>query len=355
MLGRGINAELPRRAPQSFWGNTLSLLHAADAVVANLECALTARTAPWQKIPKGFHFRADPKAAEVLRAARILCVSLANNHTLDFGEEGLRDTLRHLEGAAIEHVGAGRNLAEAEAPAVLDAAGLKVGVIAFTDHEAASAASPASPGTNFLEIATDRATRARVARAAARARKAGADVVVLSLHWGPNMRLAPSRLFQDFAHATIADGVDLIYGHSAHTFQGVEVYQKGLILYDTGDFLDDYAVDPILRYDWSFLFLVNIDAAGLQSLRLIPVRLEHAQANLAAGPDFEAIVERMRRQCSQLGTPVMTTPEGLKISLHPDECLLAGPEPRTRSCLGWGAGARPRKGLPSCRRRCSHV
>jgi poly-gamma-glutamate synthesis protein (capsule biosynthesis protein) len=318
MLGRGVNAELTHRPPRSFWGNLIPLLHSADAVVANLECAVTARTEPWQKIPKGFHFRADPRAVELLQVARVRCVSVANNHTMDFGEEGLLDTLRHLDGAAIQHVGGGSNLEEAENPTIVDAAGLKVGILAFTDHETDSAADQQRAGTNLLEIATDAETRARVARALTRARNAGAEFVVLSLHWGPNMKLAPSPLFRAFAHAAVEDGADLIYGHSAHTFQGVEVCRGRLILYDTGNFLDDYAVDPILRYDWSFLFLAEIDSGRVRSLRMIPVRLDYAQANLAVDLEFEAIVDRMRRQCAYLGTPVSCTQEGLRIDLRPD-------------------------------------
>src|SRR5260370_22823958 len=79
MLGRGVSAELAHRPPQSFWGNVLPLLHSADAIIANLECAITGRSEPWQKLAKGFHFRADPRAVRVLRAARVRCVSLANN------------------------------------------------------------------------------------------------------------------------------------------------------------------------------------------------------------------------------------------------------------------------------------
>jgi poly-gamma-glutamate synthesis protein (capsule biosynthesis protein) len=316
MVGRGVSAALAQRHPESFWGSVLPSLLSADAVFANLECAITDRRQPWQKMPKGFHFRADPAAVGILRAARIRCVSLANNHTLDFGEEGLLDTVRHLDSAGIRHGGAGSSLAEADEPVVLDVAGLKLGFIAFTDNQPVFAAGPAQPGTNYLTIATDPATRARVAHTAVRARQAGARFVILSLHWGPNMRLAPSALFRAFAHAAIEDGVNLVYGHSAHTFQGVERYQSGLILYDTGDFLDDYAVDPLLRYDWSFLFLVNLDGGDLCSLRLIPTTQKYAQANLATGLDFAAIVDRMRRHCADLGTPVIGTPEGLKIGLR---------------------------------------
>src|SRR5207248_1383095 len=118
-------------------------------------------------------------------------------------------------------------------------------------NEPAFAAGPDHPGTNYLTIATDPATRARVRRAATRARRQGAELVVLSLHWGPNMRLTPPRRFRAFAQAALEDGVALLHGHSAHLFQGVEFDRKGLILYDTGDFLDDYAVDPELRNDWS--------------------------------------------------------------------------------------------------------
>jgi poly-gamma-glutamate synthesis protein (capsule biosynthesis protein) len=144
-------------------------------------------------------------------------------------------------------------------------------------------------------------------------------------------------LFRTFAHAAVEDGADLIYGHSAHTFQGVELHRDGLILYDTGGFLDDYAVDPILRYDWSLLFLADIDAGRARSLRMIPVRLGYAQAQLATGLEFEAIADRMRRQCANLGTPVMSTRAGLTIDLSPDDRRLGEAKPtRQRSAIAAG-------------------
>lgn len=186
MLGRGVNTEIAARPPESFWGNTLPILRSANAVVANLECAITQSVRRWDRTPKVFHFRADPKATDVLRAANIRCVSLANNHTLDYGEEGLFDTLKYLDAAGICRDGAGHNLEEAEAPALFDAAGLKVGVVAFTDNEPPFAAEQQKPGTNYIEIKADSSTLARVEKAVIRARDAGARIVVLSLHWGPN-------------------------------------------------------------------------------------------------------------------------------------------------------------------------
>ncbi|MEH2309063.1 CapA family protein [Nostoc sp.] len=78
MLGRGVNEEIPQRSAESFWGDVLPILRGVDAVIANLECAITQNTQECRRTPKVFHFRADPAAVEVLRAANIQCVNLAN-------------------------------------------------------------------------------------------------------------------------------------------------------------------------------------------------------------------------------------------------------------------------------------
>lgn len=316
MLGRGVNAEIATRPPETFWGSTLPILRSADAVIANLECAITQNVQRWDRTPKVFYFRADPKATDVLHAARIRCVSLANNHTLDYGEEGLLDTLKHLDAVGICRAGAGRNLDEAEAPALFDAAGIKVGVVAFTDNEPPFAADQQKPGTNYIEIKTDSSTLARIEKAVKRAHNSGARIVVLSLHWGPNMVLRPPAHFREFASAAVRLGADILYGHSAHVFQGVQVIDGSLVMYDTGDFLDDYAVDPELRNDWSFIFLVEADETGPTSLRMFPVRLHYARVDLATGSEFEAICDRMCVLSSELGTDLRRTHEGLELTIR---------------------------------------
>ena len=316
MLGRGVNALIPFRSPEWFWGDVLPLLRSADAVFANLECAITTHRARWSKTPKVFYFRADPQAVEVLRAGNVRCVSLANNHTLDYDVPGLLDTLRYLDEAGIAYAGAGRTLQEAESPAILEVGGLRIGVVSATDNEPPFAAGPDRPGTNYLEIRTDPATLERVAGWIARARLAGAQLVVLSLHWGPNMVLIPPPSFRAFARAVTDLGVDVLHGHSAHVFQGVERRDRRLVLYDTGDFLDDYAVDPELRNDWSFVFCVDVrPEATLERLRMVPVRLRYARVDLARGAEWEAICARMEELCRMFDTPVVRTPEGLEVSL----------------------------------------
>ncbi|HEY9900066.1 MAG TPA: CapA family protein [Pantanalinema sp.] len=315
MLGRGVNEALRETLPDTPWGTVLPHLRRSDGAIANLECALTTHARPWSRTPKVFHFRADPRATGVLRAANVRCVSLANNHSLDFEEEGLLDTIRHLEAAGIAHAGAGRSEQEARSPALFEAAGLSIAVIGLTDNEPAFAAGPDHPGTHYAEIRAGSSALARVEAAALEARSRGAGLVVLSLHWGPNMVTEPPARFRAFARAALGCGVDVVHGHSAHLFQAVERRENGLILYDTGDFLDDYAVDPLLRNDWSFLFLLELRAGAPFRLRMLPVRLRFARVDLAEAQEFDAIRARMKALCRPFATPLRETSEGLLLLL----------------------------------------
>ena len=316
MLGRMVSEEIRGRSPESFWGDVLPVLGSADAVFANLECAITTHGEAWSRTPKVFHFGACPEAVEVLRVANIRYVSLANNHILDFQEQGLLDTLEHLDAAGIAHAGAGRTLEDAMAPALVQVGGLKIGVISLTDNEPAFAATAERPGTYYAEICERPDTLAPIKRRIADLRDAGAQEIVLSVHWGPNMVESPRARFRGFAHAVVDLGADLFHGHSAHLCQGVEVRDRGLILYDCGDFLDDYAVDPVLRNDWSFVFLLTLGPDGPRRLKMLPVRLRFARVDLACGQEFKAIVRRMQRLCAAFGTPATPTDEGLEIDIQ---------------------------------------
>ena len=299
MLGRGANETLHSVRPEEPWGDALPLLLSADLRIINLECAITEHERPWSRTPKVFHFRADPPAVEVLRAGGVDACSLANNHTLDFEEKGLLDTLKHLEEGGIRYAGAGRDLEEAARPVVL---GGGVALVACTDNEPLFAAEPDKPGTNYLPVSTEPEVLRRVEEAIGAARKAGAETVVFSNHWGPNMVLRPPEAFRRFARAVVDLGADLYYGHSAHVFQGVEVYRGKPILYDTGDFIDDYAVDPDLRNDRSFLFRVSMQGGELRRLELFPVVLPYARVELADGAERAAILGLMQDLSAEMGT-----------------------------------------------------
>src|SRR5215207_8386124 len=307
MLGRGVAEALDdHMRPEESWGDVLPLLDAADLRIINLECAITDNGQPWSRTPKVFHFRAKPSAIETLRTARIDACSLANNHTLDFEEQGLLDTLEHLDAAGIRHAGAGRNQEEAAEPAILTVPAKdhtrRVALLAFTDNEPPFAAGTDRPGTNYLPVSLQPNVLRRVERAVSVVRELGSETVIFSNHWGPNMVQRPRETFRRFARAVIDRGVDIYYGHSAHVFQGVEIYRGKLILYDTGDFIDDYAVDPRMRNDWSFLFQVSVEEGRFERLDLTPVRLSYARVDLATGGEREKILDRMERLSAEMGT-----------------------------------------------------
>jgi poly-gamma-glutamate capsule biosynthesis protein CapA/YwtB (metallophosphatase superfamily) len=306
MLGRKVAEVLNHTMrPEEPWGDVMPLLDAADLRIINLECAITDNEQPWTRTAKVFHFRAKPSAIETLRTARIDACSLANNHTLDFEEQGLLDTLEHLDAAGIRHAGAGRNQEEALDPAILIVPAdhtHRVALLAFTDNEPSFAAGPDRPGTNYLPVSLRPEVLRRVERAVSAVRGMGVDTVLFSNHWGPNMVQRPKESFRRFARAVIDLGVDIYYGHSAHVFQGVEIYRGKPILYDTGDFIDDYAVNRELRNDWSFLFRVSVEEGRFERLDLIPVKLSYARVDLATGGEREIILDRMEHLSAEMGT-----------------------------------------------------
>jgi poly-gamma-glutamate synthesis protein (capsule biosynthesis protein) len=271
--------------------------------LVNLECVI-AKGGEHFFPPRVFYFRADPRTAEALSVAGVDFVSLANNHAMDFQAEGLLETIDHLDRLGIAHAGAGCNRQAASKPAIVQANGIKIGVIAFADHFREYAAGEDSPGTNLIEVDLEGKNVERVRTAIQAARTAGADLVIFSIHWGPNMRQVPTPDFIDFAHAVMDTGVDIFHGHSAHIFQGIEVYDSKLILYDTGDLIDDYYVDPDLRNDQQLLYIVKATQAGIERLEMVPLLIDHMQVNLAQRENFNAIRERLARLSRRFGTEI---------------------------------------------------
>jgi len=312
MLGRLVDETLERVDPAYVWGGMLPHLRSAGLVLVNLECALTARRERWhdQGRYKAFYFRSDPRHVASLREAGVALAVLANNHAMDFGLAGLRDTLSVLDEAAIAHAGAGDDLAAARGPARLRAADVRVAVVAFGDHPPEWAAGPATPGIAYLPIETSSLPAVGEAVGAARAE---ADLVIVSFHWGPNMLARPSAEFRRFARAVVDAGADVFWGHSAHVVQGVEVRDGRVILYDTGDFVDDYAVDDDLRNDLSALFLLRIVGGRIRRLDLIPVRIDRMRVDPATGADRELFTRTFVSACAELGTTVAVGPEHLSI------------------------------------------
>jgi poly-gamma-glutamate synthesis protein (capsule biosynthesis protein) len=244
-LAEQAHGPIPRPVDDAYvWGDALEAWKQAmpDVRIGNLETSITTSGNFWPG--KEVHYRMNPKNIGCLAAARFDCWSLANNHVLDWGQQGLLETLQTLTAAGIPFAGAGKNRREAAAPVVRDIGG-KGRVIIFALGSVTSgiayswAAKEHRAGVNLLtEMSNDEVLH--IQQAVESVKRPG-DVVVASFHWGANWGYEISEARRKFAHRLIdSAGIDLIHGHSSHHVLAMEVHRGRLILYGCGDFLDDY-------------------------------------------------------------------------------------------------------------------
>jgi poly-gamma-glutamate synthesis protein (capsule biosynthesis protein) len=298
-------------ASDYIWGDALAEIERMhpDLRIANLETAVTARGTPWPN--KGIHYRAHPANLGVLAAASIDACSLANNHVLDWGEAGLRDTLQSLAAAGISVAGAGHDAGEAAAPAVLDLpGGRRVLLVGYCTESAGVprrwAATANRAGVNLLPDLSPR-TMDREARRLAALRAHG-DLVVASIHWGGNWGYSIPDAHRAFARGLIDAGVDVIHGHSSHHPLPVEVYRDRLILYGCGDLINDYegiGGYEAFRPELSLLYFPSLDASGsLRSLRLAPMRMRRLRLERAGEDDVQWLAQQLDAAGAHLGTRI---------------------------------------------------
>lgn len=320
MLGRLVNSVL-RSEPATYpWGDTLPVFGRADLRLCNLECALSDRGAPWTAMPKAFHFRSDAKNSAALSAAHIDAVSVANNHVLDYGAGALADTLTVLDAAGVRHAGAGRTLEEAAQPAVMPTATGRIGLLAFTDNEPAWEATAGQPGVFYVPMDLQDARAQYLLERVRWARKM-VDFLIVSAHWGPNWGYVPPREHVAVGRALIAAGADMVFGHSGHVCRGIELYQRRPLLYCTGNFIDDYAVNSVERNDESAIFVLETQQHAARRLHLYPTVIDSMQAQLARGQRAEDIAGKLQRLCADLGTATTwEAASGSLVAVFPTAC-----------------------------------
>jgi poly-gamma-glutamate synthesis protein (capsule biosynthesis protein) len=309
MLGRLVDQYVIHNqsiGPDKIWSDVLPLLLKADRRLINLECVISGRGREGQPDSKAFHFRAQPRAIDFLRAAKIDCVTLANNHVLDYGTDALIECLALLDRAGIKRTGAGASLAEALTPAIVDLPQGRLGVVSLTDNEPEWEAGEKQPGTHYLAYDAKGLVepyRSRLAQVMKQVR-CQADLVMVSAHVGPNWG-APSVAMRMLAHQIIDLGADLYWGHSNHTPQGIELYKGKAILYSTGDFIDDYAVDSAERNDLSFLYILEPERGRFARIILHPVRIEDLYVRLAKDQEIAFLQRTMQAKCASFGSRIL--------------------------------------------------
>lgn len=311
MLGRLVDQQVirdPAVRPASLWGDVLPIMRGADLRCVNLECTISSVGREWHPHTKAFHFRAHPRAIDFLRAAGIDAVTLANNHILDYGVEALADCLALLDRAGIKHVGSGMTSRSALQPCYLQSPMGRVAVVALTDNEPEWEATEKQAGVAYMaydERGLTQPSRRLVAQVVHGAKRQ-APWLIVSAHVGPNWG-APSAGMRALAHDLIDLGADLYWGHSNHTPQGIERYRGKIILYSSGDFIDDYMVDEDERNDLSFLFVCEAERGREIGLRLYPIRIEDCRVRRAVGEDERVLQKTMQEKCAVFGTTLSFT------------------------------------------------
>ncbi len=255
------------------------VLQSADLAFANLEGPLTGRTVPTPtKTPadlaagREFLFRASPRAAEQLAQAGLDVVSLANNHTLDYGPAGLRDTAAALRSAGVRWCGAGPTAEAAMGPTTVTVGSRTVAFLAFVCDSTLPAAAQDRPAAGGWTIAMLRTEGGRAApsslealRRAVREARRGANLVVVSFHWGVENAVAPNGIQRTLARVARSAGARIVVGHHPHVLQPVE-YDGGLVAFSLGNFLFPGAPRPAHRR--GALLVVRVSGRSLNAVAL---------------------------------------------------------------------------------------
>ncbi|HXH84286.1 MAG TPA: CapA family protein [Candidatus Tectomicrobia bacterium] len=318
-LAEEASGPVPRPVePAYIWGDALGELArvAPDARIVNLETAITRSEDRWPG--KAVHYRMHPGNVGCLTAADIDVCALANNHVLDHGYAGLRETLRTLASAGVKTAGAGLTRADAETPAIVDLPRHRR-VVVFSlgsptsGVPAAWAATDERPGVDFLPDLSDR-TAERVIARVRRVKRPG-DVVIASIHWGTNWGFEVPRAHVRFAHRLAAGGVDVVHGHSSHHPRAIERYRDALILYGCGDFIDDYegiGGYEAFRDDLVLMYFAEVDVRGPRRprLRMTPLRIRRMRLNHASDDEARWLRDTIMEASREFGSRVDLAPDG---------------------------------------------
>lgn len=304
----------PITAPIDFawpWGEAVEIVEqwAPDVRLLNLETSVTARGefAPG----KAVHYRMHPDNIGCLAAIRPDVCVLANNHILDFGYQGLTDTLQALQDAGIRSVGAGLDASDAQRPAVVGRVVIASCGMASSGIPHVWAATGRRPGVAYVPDMSDRSASAVAGRVLEY--KGAGDIAVVSIHWGSNWGYDVDSAQIRFAHRLIDEGVDVVHGHSSHHPRPIEVYRGKLIMYGCGDTIDDYegiGTYASYRHELRLLYFASVESSGTV-LRMVPMRMRRMRLERAPDEDAEWLRSTVAEMSGRFGTRVDHAPDGV--------------------------------------------
>lgn len=243
-------------------------LEEADIAAGNLETPITTRGTPAEN--KSFVFRGTPDTVPALKEAGFDFLSLANNHTLDYGWVGLRDTMGYLDDANLQYAGSGSDDKEAFAPAYIIRDGITVGFVSLTRvvPEVEWKADRNTPGVAEA-YSTERAV------AAIKDARSNADVVVVMVHWGEERHDTPNQFQKNLAYTFVDAGADLVIGSHPHVLQGFEHYKGKWIAYSLGNFV--FSMTSWAKSAETGILQAECGNDGSCGLKLLPLLSKNSQ------------------------------------------------------------------------------
>lgn len=304
LLGHDSQVELDAHGYSFPFQHLRRVIDKRDLLVGNLEGPITEHTTPVSPL-KSCVLKQRKPAAAALREFGFDVLCLANNHILDYGPQGLSDTLRTLDDTGIAHFGAGDTLDAAIRGRIIEREGLRIGFLGFMqswpiyEHEFRYYARIHAPGV--VEMSRP------VFEAAMRRLRPQVDLLVASFHWGPD-HCDVTSVQRLWGRRAVHCGADLVLGHHPHVAQGVEVIAGVPVLYSLGNFAFGLAgrfaeLSPAWRHGW--IADITIQDARVSQVDLIPIQADNRQVRYqprpAPGADLPDILKTLNRKS---GTPL---------------------------------------------------
>jgi hypothetical protein len=267
LLASGVETIMKKNGYDYPYKEVKDDLQKPDLTIANLETPVTDRG---MILKKEYNYRSPPPALPALAAAGLDLVNLANNHVMDYGTEGLLDTLHHLEKSGIQHIGAGHDAAEAFKPVIVQKKGIKIAFLGFSRvvPDTSWKAGVKHPGV--ADTYDYKAPVLAIEKA-----RAQADLVVVIAHWGLERTDTPIAYQTELAHRFIDAGADLIVGGHPHVLQGFESYKGKWIAYSLGNFI--FTTNNIKETLETFILNASCSKDRKCTLRAVPITTKYAK------------------------------------------------------------------------------
>jgi len=258
MLGRGIDNRISKNGPEWAFKNLSNCLQTADVLFGNAEFSSITASSP---TTRGYVLGASTTTIKSLQCAGFDIVSLANNHTLDYGRKGLVSLIDELDKLKIMYVGGGKNYFDAQSPKVIEKNSIKICFLAyslfFEDNKDIDKTLPT------LAMFSEEKMEKDIEIA-----KSSASIVVVSFHWGVEYSSSPTSYQRKVAHLAVDCGANLIIGHHSHVIQGIEIYKDTMILYSLGNFIFDSKNEKTKE---GLVFQCSISSSNISGVSLLPI------------------------------------------------------------------------------------